>query len=226
MATANGGDDLNTSGNPARPPSRSAADVQTDHTARYPPLNTARDLKQQRSNEKSRLTRLATKIAKHTVDRGSRTILRTYRDQFSTQRNLCMTIHNNYCSAKRSVDEDDKRWVDEINDNTKRIFDNIDNYILNTPRPPSNAAPGTPVRLSPANSAPSHHSSHRQLDLIAVAIPSLDFARALDHEKKRCIELEKQLAQMQLQEKEKLNGQSKQNGFYWLQITIKFIATK
>jgi hypothetical protein len=125
MATANGGDDLNTRGYLARPPSRSA-DVQTDHTARYPPLNTARDLEQQRSNEKSRLTRLANTIAKHTVDRGSRTILRTYRENFSAQRNLCMTCHNNYCSLKRSVDPEDKRWVDEINDNTQRIYDNID----------------------------------------------------------------------------------------------------
>lgn len=115
-----------------------------------------------------------------------------------------MTSQNNYCSAKRSVDADDKRWVDEINQNTQRIFDNIDNYILNTSRPPSNAAPGTPVRLSPANSAPSHHSFHRQSSSTSVTIPSPDFASALDHERRRCNELEKQLAQIQFQEKEKI----------------------
>lgn len=143
------------------------------------------------------------------VNRGSRTILRTYNENFSAQRNICMTSHNNYCSAKRSVDPEDKTLnqkirKDEINDNTQRIFDNIDTYILNMSRPPANAAPGTPVRPSPANFAPSHHSSHRQSSSASVAIPSPDFARALDHEKKRCIELEKQLDQMQLQEKEKI----------------------
>ncbi|KAI9550991.1 hypothetical protein GHT06_006146 [Daphnia sinensis] len=128
MADASGGDDqLNRSGNPARPSSRTM-DVQTDHTDRFPPF-------------KCRLTKLAGKISKHMVNRGSRTILKTFRAEFLAQVNQCMTVQNNYCSAKGSIDDEDKRWVEDINFNTKRIFDNIDNYIINTSRPPSGATP-------------------------------------------------------------------------------------
>ncbi|KAI9551062.1 hypothetical protein GHT06_000233 [Daphnia sinensis] len=220
MADASGGDDqLNRSGNPARPSSRTM-DVQTDHTDRFPPLNDVRALKQQRTTEKCRLTKLAGKISKHMVNRGSRTILKTFRAEFSAQVNQCMMVQNNYCSAKGSIDDEDKRWVEDINFNTKRIFDNIDNYIINTSRPPSGATPGTPVRLSATSSSSSlqsnhrsshhssqhssHHSSRPQTPSASVAIPSPDLARALDQEKTRRIELEKQLLQLQIQEKEKI----------------------
>ncbi|KZS10507.1 Uncharacterized protein APZ42_025002 [Daphnia magna] len=141
MVDASGGDDqLNISGNPARPSSRTM-DVYPNHTDRFPPLNDVFALKQQRITEKSRLTKSAGKISKHMLDRGSRTILKNLRAEFSAQVNQCMTVQNNYCSAKRSIEDEDKRWVEEININTKLIFDNIDSYIINTSRPPSSATP-------------------------------------------------------------------------------------
>lgn len=187
MVDASGGDDqLNISGNPARPSSRTM-DVYPNHTDRFPPLNDVFALKQQRITEKSRLTKSAGKISKHMLDRGSRTILKNLRAEFSAQVNQCMTVQNNYCSAKRSIEDEDKRWVEEININTKLIFDNIDSYIINTSRPPSSATPGTPVRLSVTSFSSSHHPRHHsslpQSSSSSVAIPLPDFARALDQGK-------------------------------------------
>jgi hypothetical protein len=149
-----------------RPPSR-AQEMQTEYTARYPPLEDLRQpdqtdrnpplfdprppdrtdeyplfedtraLKQARSTEKARATRQGNKIISHVRNKKSRTELKFMRTEFSTTITDCLSLHQQYCDSKEEEDERDDEWTKELGEDAETIFEIIDRYLARTSRPPS-----------------------------------------------------------------------------------------
>ena len=194
-------DPLDRSGNVARPPSRTQ-DVQTEHNERYPPLNDPRALKTIRSTEKARLTRIATRISTHIKGRNSRSSLKILWNEFAHQLEVCRTSNHNYCTAKRFVSDEDHSWLNNIEENAKRVYDNVEYYIARTSRPPS--AVTNPVG-SPPRSSVSRLSSQNSSTGSWATISSLSHNPNADRDDKhRIMVLETKLIQLQNDQKEQV----------------------
>jgi hypothetical protein len=210
MATPNNNSSPKADNQNPRPPSQ-AQDAQTDYTEQYPPLNDPRALKQARTTEKARATRLANKIVKHVQDKGSRTELKYLRTDFSTLIDDCFLIQEQYCDSKGEEDERDKQWTEELDQNSKRIFQIIEEYLTRSSRPASAASTDQASQRSlfdsqsnatiypdPPNRPPS------QLSVAAASSISSHVAKALEEEKRHREKLEKQIQQMKIDEKQKI----------------------
>ncbi len=164
--------------------------MQTEHNERYPPLNDARALKTLRSTEKARLTRIATRISTHIKGRNSRSSLKILWNEFAHQLEVCRTSNHNYCTAKRFVSDEDHSWLNNIEENAKRVYDNVEYYIAKTSRPPS--AVTNPVG-SPPRSSVSRLSSQNSSTGSWVTISSSSHNPNVDQDKYRIMVLETKL---------------------------------
>ena len=195
----------------ARPPSQ-VQDVQTDYTDQYPPLDDPRALKQARTTEKIRATRLANKIVKHVQDKGSRTELKYMKKDFSALIDDCLTIQEQYCNSKGDEDERDKQWAEDLEENSIRIFRMIEDYLARSSRPASAASMDQTSHRPVDNqsNASIHSQLHNRPPSRQSASPSpsssisAQFSKALEEEKSQRKKLEKQIQQMKLDEKEKI----------------------
>ena len=72
---------------------------QTSENSEFPPLTSAKHLIRARATEKSRHTKLITKINNHIDNRGSKTELAVHRTSLADQLEECITAHEKYINA-------------------------------------------------------------------------------------------------------------------------------
>ena len=211
MATTNNNSSPKPDNQNVRPASQ-AQDAQTEYTDQYPPLDDPRALKQARTTEKARATRLANKIGKHIHDKGSRTELKYMKKDFSNIIDDCFSIQQQYCNAKGEEDNRDKQWTEEIFLNSKRIHQMIEDYLARPSRPASAASVDQASHRSVDSQSnasihsqqPNRPSSRLSASPSPSSSISAQFSKALEEEKSRSEKLEQQIQQMKIDEKAKI----------------------
>jgi len=108
---------------------------QTSENSEFPPLTSAKHLIRARATEKSRHTKLITKINNHIDNRGSKTELAVHRTSLADQLEECIAAHEKYINAA-DFNEDENvadEWIRKAEAVTRSAYERIDLY-LRTPR--------------------------------------------------------------------------------------------
>ncbi len=115
---------------------------------------------------------------------------------------MCRNSNHNYCTAKRFVSDEDHSWLNNIEENAKRVYDNVEYYIAKTSRPPS--AVTNPVGYPPRSSV-SRLSSQNSSTGSWATISSSSHNHNVDlDDKHRIMVLETKLIQLQNDQKEQI----------------------
>ncbi|EFX68314.1 hypothetical protein DAPPUDRAFT_114670 [Daphnia pulex] len=191
-----------------------------DHTDEYPLFEDTRALKQARSTEKARATKLGKKIIKHARSKGSRTEMKFMRTEYSAIIADCLSLQQQYCDSKEEQDERDNEWTKDLGDNAKEIFEVIELYLASSSRPPSAVSIGHashrslgiqsnaivfPDQPDPPNRSADHHSISPSSSVSNQAAKALEEERRQREQERRLREqLEKQIQQMKIDEKAKI----------------------
>ena len=104
---------------------------QTSENSEFSPLISAKHLIRARATEKSRHTKLITKINNHIDNRGSKTELAVHRTSLADQLEECITAHEKYINAA-DFNEDENvadEWIRKAEAVTRLAYVRIDLYL-------------------------------------------------------------------------------------------------
>ena len=105
---------------------------QTSDNSEFSPLTSAKHLKRELTSEKTRHTKLNTKINQHIANFGSKRELAVHRASLADQLEDCIATHERYVRApdfKTEEDADPNVWIKRCEAITMEVYEQIDKYI-------------------------------------------------------------------------------------------------